>query len=238
MFGRLLGAVLASSSLLLAVSACSSPVDAPVPDSQIGAVGASAAARGAPSEDTRRIVMTVDTAGAQVAPVAKINALSKDTRTQGIVVGRVASVKDVCIEGAGYRILTISVSAVPKGAKAGQIRVIEDGGIVPASCLKEVLDGKFGQPFQAAEGDYVDFQTEGHPHTPVGAEVVAFVSEQRANPWGATHQLVGGLQGLFVRSGDHFTRSVLDTPEARAAGIEASLPVVGAAERLAAAVRG
>lgn len=151
---------------------------------------------------------------------------------------RTPATKDFCHAGFGYRLLAITASASLKGQELKEVTVVEDGGIVPTSCLTETLDGKFGERFVPVPGEYVDFQLENHPHTPVGAEVIVFVGPNRIDEFGATNRLVHGLQGLFVRIGDRYVRTVLDTEDARKAGIEATIAVSEAQTQLAKAAKG
>lgn len=182
----------------------------------------------------RRIVLVVTGEGALATPVASINDLAADARTSGVVFGHVSEVEDFCANNAGYRLLTVRVSSAAKGRQGDVINVVEDGGIVPGSCIAPVVDGKFGETVKFGPNDFVDFRIEGHPHTQVGAEVVAFIGPYNRDAFGASHQLVGGLQGLLVKSGDRFVRSVLqDVP-----GVEASIPAADAVSRLSTAARG
>lgn len=183
--------------------------------------------------DHRRIVLTVTGHGALVAPVERIEDLASDTRTRGVAFGRVSAVEDFCASESGYRLLTIEVSSAVKGEQLETIRVVEDGGIVHASCLAPVVDGKFGESVKFGPDDYVDFEVEGHPHTPVGAEVIVFIGPSNQDRYGATHQLVDGIQGLLVKSDDLYVRSVfLDIP-----GVESSIPERDAELRLSNAAR-
>ena len=187
-----------------------------------------------PAPDQRQIVLTVTGQAALVAPVERIDDLAADARTHSVVFGRVSEVEDFCANNAGYRLMTVQVTSTVKGEQLGTVRVVEDGGIVSGSCIAPIVDGKFGESAKLGPNDFVDFHLEGHPHTQVGAEVIAFVGPQDPDQYGATHQLVDGVQGLLVKSDDRFLRAVL--LETR--GVESSIPAMEAESRLEIASRG
>lgn len=190
-----------------------------------------------PSASGEPPIQVVRGEGALVEPVARIEALATDPRTADVIRGTVSATEDFCSHGAGYRLLTIRPTWSATRLPSEPITVIEDGGIVPAKCLAEVVDGKSDTPATFDQNDMVDFQVEGHPHTEMGAEVIVFVDGERRDSFGASRRLVTGIQGLLVRVGDEFVRPVLDTPEARSAGIESSIAVAGVEARLKSASR-
>lgn len=178
--------------------------------------------------DPALIVETVNSSAAMIIPVPTVAELAAQKDTHSVVMGRVVETVDFCSGGSGRRLLTIAVDSSYKAKVTGEVKVVEPGGIVPHECLREVLDGKFGEKFVPEPGVYVDFRIEGHPHTETGAEVVAFLSAERTYKNGATHSLVTGAQGLFVKRDGAFVRSILDSEIWRAEGVESRIPVDGA----------
>lgn len=219
----------------LLIVGCAS-VGAPAPSGSLPAPPPSVS----PSTPTpsANVVHIVRGEGALAAPVPTLDRLASDTRTRAIVFGRVSATKDFCWEGAGYRLLTIDVTSAAKGTSTNSVRVVEDGGIVDGTCLAGVVENKFDERVSIGPNDLVDYQIEGHDHTTVGNQVVAFLDAESLDTFGATHRLVTGIQGLLVRRGDHYVRSVLDTPQDRAAGIESSTPAAELENRLRTAARG
>ncbi|MDO4718785.1 MAG: hypothetical protein Q4B08_14645, partial [Propionibacteriaceae bacterium] len=163
-----------------------------------------------------------------ISPVRTVAELADREDTHSVVLGKVVETADFCSEGRGYRLLTIAVDSSYKAGLTGEVKVVEPGTTLAPDCRPEAP----GEKSVPQPGAYADFPFERHLRTETGVEVVAFLSAEKTGEKGATHSLVTGPQGLFVKRDKAFVRSIVDDEAARDEGIESRIPADGVREML------
>jgi hypothetical protein len=152
------------------------------------------------NHDAAHVVLKVDSTAFWKYYCKTIDELNSSEAVEVIIRGEVVGTRDVYIEHAGQRILTVDVNKVYKGESAQQITVYEDGGIVP---LKEVLPDMEGHydPASLSEDDIenglVDFRYMGAEHSQVGDKVILYLRVNPNESQAGSYQMIMGPYSCF-----------------------------------------